>query len=78
VVSIKQLIPEERLESYAKAEIKDGDAVTPRAVLGEVVNKDEQPLVYTLCERLLIAAEADRDIEAEFAQWRTEQLAEEE
>lgn len=69
VLHFTETPPEERTSTYAKSADK-GEAVTPISVLADEVNREETPLVYELCERLLGAS----DIDMEFAAWRQEFL----
>lgn len=73
ILNFKERPPEEKIQEYANAKkTKKGDAVTPKSVLGEEVDKEESPAVYELCERMLSA----EDKELEFAKWRAEFLGE--
>lgn len=73
ILQFRQRVPEDKQEAYAKAKsVAKGVAVTAAAVLKDEVDKEEQPAVYELCERMLAAS----DKPAEFAKWRFEFLGE--
>lgn len=73
ILFFTQMIPEEKEVAYKKAKSTEkGAAVTPASVLPQEVDKEEQPEVYTLVERMLAAT----DKELEFAKWRTEFMGE--
>lgn len=69
-----ELVPEEKTAAYkASAQAAGGGAaVTPISVLHEEVDRDDEPDVYELVERMLLAS----DQEQEFARWRSDQMGE--
>ena len=67
----KETIPEEKVVEYEKVKkAVKGEAVTPLSVLGQEVNKDENPAVYELVEKVLSAT----DPEQAFAAWRSDYM----
>lgn len=67
----KEIPPEERREAMRLSKAEKGVAVTPLSVLGDEIDKDEDPEAYELAQRLLTTT----NIEEEFARWRSENMS---
>lgn len=71
-VHIAELPPPEKTLAYATERAKKLKVVTPTTMLPEAVDKEERPVVFGLCERLLAAS----DPSLELAKWKAEFLGE--